>query len=206
MADVNGIPVLHTVGPYGIAVTASGSDILVGYQPMTGNSGGFNWIPTGSVLTQALTAALSFTSAQTRLVKDTLTAAALSFTSAQVRLPKVSITASWSGTGAVTTYRRIMQTVTGALSFTSNQTRKVTVTINAATLSFTGALTRRARVAYSAAGSFTGNLTIIAKVLLTAALSFSGSNSQSPITTPPPASSETGIGWFVRWRRRRNEY
>lgn len=43
--EVNGIPVLHKTGPYGVAVASSGNDYLVNHRPHYGSQGTFNWIP-----------------------------------------------------------------------------------------------------------------------------------------------------------------
>lgn len=162
-------------------------------------------VSTRTAFRKALTATLAFTSAQTKRVSR-LSTATLSFTSAQTRKAKKLLTASWSGSGALTRRTAYRQALTGAVSFTSSQTKKAQVTLNAATLSFTGAITRRVRVAYAAAGSFSGELLKKVRKTLTATLSFSGSNSQTPVGgPPPPASSDANYGWFIRWKRRRHE-
>ena len=141
-----------------------------------------------STIAQALTATLSFTSAQTRKASRTLTAA-LSFTSAQTRKASRALTATLSFTGGLV--KKVPQALTAALSFTSAQTRKVSSALTAtlsftsaqtrlvkgaltATLSFTSAQTRKVPQALTATLSFTGELAKKASQALTATLSFTG--------------------------------
>ena len=125
---------------------------------------------TSSTVPQALTATLSFTSAQARKAKRVLTAT-LSFTSAQARKVKKARTAALSFTSAQT--RKAKRTVNGTVSFTSAQTRKMKKSV-AATLSFTSAQTRKMKKSVAATLSFTSAQTRKAKKLLTASWSSSG--------------------------------
>lgn len=179
--EVNGHPILYRIGPYRLLVT-SGADPLVMYQPETSGVGQFNWIPAGATtVTKALTAVLSFTSAQTRKAKKLLTA-------------------SWSGTGSLARRTTVFKSLTGAVTFTSAQPRKASKPLNATLLS-SSANIRRVRKFTAAAGPFTGSLTKRVRKTLTASLGFSGALTQVDVPVAPY--SPPGMTWIQRWRRKR---
>lgn len=140
------------------------------------------------------TAGLSFVGAfiGSRLSLQSLTAA-LSFTGAQSRLPMKAATATLSFVGAQS--RRISHLLTGVLSF-SGFLAAVKSGVNAlfftATLTFTGAQTFFTRKGVSAALSFVGSLLNTRLKVLTAVLSFVGSTRAS--TSKSLASALSFVG------------
>lgn len=128
---------------------------------------------TGTVFTQALTAALTFTGAQAKLDKKAHSAS-LTFIGTQAKFTTRGLTASLSFIGS--TLKRTSRAVTGAVSFigTWSQVRLILMAFTAA-VSFIGAISKQTTKSLNGSLTFTGTITRAMTRALTAAVTFSGS-------------------------------
>jgi hypothetical protein len=131
--------------------------------------------------TSLVNAGLSFSGAFVKQAKPVL-AGALSFTGAFTRLPIKNLTATLSFTGPANLLKAISKRIAGGLSFAGSLRKAIVVALVAASLSFTGAITKFTTRTFIAGLSFTGSISLskVFKWAMTAGLTFTGAFIKQP--------------------------
>ena len=126
-----------------------------------------------NVFKKALTATLSFTGAQTRVITKAITGG-LSFTGAQTRKTIIKLTGATLGFSGIVVSRIVLnKALTAVLSFSGASTNRTNKVFTAG-LTLTGSITRTIRKKIAGTLSFTGITGRLIPKLLTASLSFTG--------------------------------